>query len=228
MLRIFFIWITLLLSTAVSAETVYITPALDLHFASWEGENAASTDSYSSDSGMLGLGIMLQKGNLYAGLSIRSGQFSFDSPAPAQDDGSLLTAVDLDRAEFDLVTGYYFWPRVALFVDFKSSSTAWSDSSYKLTNSGLGLGVSAYYPLATGAVYGSVGTIRLTSRRGSKEIGAGTGFSTELGWTAKLSATIRYKIALKSQSQIIDFDLSGEQENRIGSLVVGFSKSFSL
>lgn len=220
--------IYLLSASVAAAESLRMTPSVDICFSSWSGEDENSTNNYSSETTMLGLGLMLQKDKWYGGISIKSSEFDFTDLAPEQDDGIQTSTSTISRAEFDLVAGYYIGPKVAVFLDLKSSAMDWLDTNYDIKFGGLGAGVSGFYPLTNGIFYASFGVVRLTAETGNSEVGSGAGSSLEIGWIYKLSPTLNLRAGLKSQVQVIDYDIAGEQTNRIGGIVVGISKSFSL
>ena len=220
--------IFILTVSIVNAEPLRVTPSVDIYFSTWNGEDENSINDYSSETTMLGFGLLLQKDKWYGGLSIKSSEFDFTDVSPQQDDGTQTATSTISRAEFDLVAGYYVGPQVAVFFDLKSSVMDWPGANYDVIFGGLGLGVSGFFPLTSGVLYASFGAVRLTAEAGNKEVGSGAGSSLEVGWVYKLSPGLNLRAGVKSQTQVIDYNIAGEQTNRIGSIVVGLSKSFSL
>ena len=222
------IFIVAFFSLEVKADEVYLVPSFDIHLATWTGGDAGTTDSYTAASNMSVLGLMLQKDRWYTGLLLKSGNFKFETLAPEQDNGTVVTPTEINHGDFDLVAGYYFWERVALFVDLKATSMSWIDSDYIVSSGGIGLGVSGYYPLKNSTLYSSIGIVSLTSKVNEIEVGTGAGSSLEFGWLKTISSTMKIKVGVKSQTQVIDYASSNKQTNNINGIIVGISKAFTL
>ena len=220
--------IVCLYSSALHAEKLKVVPSLDLHFATWTGEDVGGGGTYTSGSVMKTLGVMLQKDRWYSGLLLKSGNFKFEGVVPEQNTGLVIDPSEIGHGDFDLIAGYYLWNRVSLFVDLKSTSMEWIDNNYVVAFGGVGFGISGYYPLKASVLYSSFGLVSLVSTVDKVEVGTGGGSSFEFGWMKKLSASISLKIGVKSQTQVIDFTANEQQQNHIGGLVIGLNRAFTL
>lgn len=215
-------------TASVRAEPLKLVPLINLQFSGWNGDNPGASNRYKSEAGMTAVGLMLQQDNWFGGLLLKSGQFDFTGESPVKHDGTMIASASIERVESDLVVGYYFWEQVALFADFKSSTSNWLDDNYSVTNTGVGLGVSGFYRLTRGQLYASFAAASLIAEAASQQVGKGVGTSTEFGWVTGVSKDVIFKIGLKSQQQVIDYDIAGEQTNQIGGIVIGISIPVSL
>lgn len=194
--------------------------------STWDGSNQPGSN-YKQKATQLALNLRVRKGNFYTGLSFQGGEFDFGDEAPdivGENISLPVSDVTVKRGESDLVFGYFFWPQVSLFVDFKHIHNKWQDRSYANTAKGMGIGVSGFNPINDQWIlFGSLGFIKLDVESDDKSIGDGKGSALVIGFLYRLNEQVNFSIGLKSQHNELDFDSGSEQENDIGGLVLGIS-----
>ena len=211
--------------------------------STWQGENEdTNTEFKSSNGGQFGLNLVYQYKRFYTGVNFQGGEYKFKDDAPDKiyeigkepsDD------VKINRAEADMLVGYYFWPKVSLFLDLKSITNDWKDDdpdteNYATNFIGLGLGVSGFIPLGEKwMLFGSFGlvpngTIRVVKGDDKGEIGNGDSGALEFGAIYHFNRNNRLNFGLKSQWQNYEFDNAArsEQRHQVGSLFIGYNYLF--
>ena len=217
------------LSTISNAEEspLDVTFGVNLQPSKWEGDNKTSGTSFDSSATQLQLNLRIRKGGFYTGLSFQGGKFDFDDTAPEKvfKNFRLPSAnTTVERGEFDLVFGYYFWKQVSFFADFKRITNKWTDDGYANRYNGLGLGVTGWHPVSEKWVFfGSLGFVGLDIENGSESIGDGEGGTLVLGFLYRATNHSQFTIGLKSQQQTYNFDEGSEQKHSIAGLVLGYS-----
>lgn len=200
---------------------------ITLQPARWQGENKSGGSDFDANASQLQLNARIKKDKFYGGLSFQGAEFNFSGGAPdiITAAGSQVTNnATIKRGEFDLVAGYYFWPRVSLFVDLKSITNEWQDINYSAKYAGLGVGATGYIPLdADWLLFGSVGVARLNIKTGGSDIGDGQGSALVIGFLYKLTTQSNFTISLKTQHNEYQFDQGPDQVHDIGGLVIGFN-----
>ena len=212
----------------------------------WKGDNVDSDTTFeSSNGGQFGLNLVFQKGRFYTGLNLQSGDYKFKDDAPDQisktDSTYSKTPVQditIKRGEADILVGYYFWPKVSLFLDIKSISNVWDDKdpdtdNYATEFLGLGLGVSGFIPLnEQWTLFGSFGVVpsgTIKQKNGdNNEIGNGNSGALEFGSIFNITNQHRINFGLKSQWQNYKFDndQSDEQKHQLASVFLGYNYVF--
>ncbi len=202
-----------------------------LLFSTWEANNNDGS-KFDAENNQFGLNITLHKNRWYGGLNLQSGEYEFRSGAPDLVDANSSisdTSANIERGEADIFIGYYFWDHVSLFLDIKSVTNNWKDFDYSLNYSGLGTGVTVFYPLNDNwTLYGSLGFVPLTIEADSNEIGDGEGSALEVGALFSISQFSNLTLSLKNQHQEYNFDNGDEQSHDIGGLMVGYNYRFEL
>lgn len=215
----------LLASAPLWAEsTTQYSLGAKLLSATWKGENPDGK-TFESQSGQLSLEGKLQHQRWFGGLTLQGGQFEFNGTAPERHTNPLPPSTDsvkIKRGEVDLVAGYYFWPRVSLFLDVKNVANTWVKDDYKVEYTGLGLGVSGYHPLSeTWSLFGSFGLVPMNIKADGEDIGKATRSALNVGFLYRFSARANFTIGLQSQTQTNDYDDGTEQTQHVGALVFG-------
>jgi len=205
-----------------------VTFGVNLQPSTWKGDNKPSGTSFDANATQLQLNLRIRKGGFYTGLSFQGASFDFDGAAPEQ-----VTKIGInipssnttvERGEFDLVFGYYFWKQVSFFADFKRITNKWEDTGYSARYNGLGLGVTGWHPVSQNWVFfGSLGFAGLDIETGGDNIGDGDVGTLVLGFLYKATNHSQLTIGLKSQQQTYKFDNGSEQEHGIVGLVLGYS-----
>jgi hypothetical protein len=218
--------------------------------SNWKGENVESSNEFESTNGaQLGFNLVYQYNRFYTGFNFQGGDYKFKDDAPDQisksDDVYTTTSLQpgeeakINRGEADLLVGYYFWPKVSLFLDLKSITNEWKDGdpdteNYATQFIGLGLGVSGFIPLNDNwMLFGSFGlvpngTLRQTKGGDNDDIGNGNAGALEFGGIYHFNRSNRLNFGLKSQWQNYEFDdpARSEQKHQVGSLFVGYNYIF--
>lgn len=196
--------------------------------STWKGENSGGAD-FESQSGQLSLEAKYQRERWFGGLTLQGGQFEFDDVAPDRPDGYTPPAdetVKIKRGEVDLVGGYYFWPRVALFLDIKNVANEWLVDDYKVEYNGLGLGVSGYHPMSeTWSFFGSFGVVPMNIKADGEKIGSATRSALNVGFLYRFAPRANFTVGLQSQTQTNDYDDGTEQTQHVGAVVFGVTGS---
>ncbi|WP_455208036.1 hypothetical protein [Kaarinaea lacus] len=207
---------------------VDVTFGVSLQPSKWEGDNKTAGTSFDANATELQLNLRIRKGGFYTGLSFQGASFDFNGTAPEKVTKIGVSVpssnTTVERGEFDLVFGYYFWKQVSFFADFKRITNKWDDTGYAARYNGLGLGVTGWNPVSENWIFfGSLGFVGLNIETGGGNIGDGNGGTLVLGFLYKATNHSQFTIGLKSQQQTYKFDNGSEQKHGIGSLVLGYS-----
>jgi hypothetical protein len=239
----------LLSQSAAAQSPASLGLGVKLLGSQWTGDNVDSDTTYkSSNGGQFGLNLVFQKGRFYTGFNFQGGDYKFKDDAPDQisKSDSQYSKVQLQkgeevtikRDEADLLVGYYFWPKISLFLDIKSISSVWDDKDKDTTNYGtnyvgLGLGVSGFIPLnQQWTLFGSFGLVpkgTIKQKNGDKaEIGSGSSGALEFGSIYNITNQHRINFGLKSQWQNYKFDneQNDEQKHQLTSVFIGYNYVF--
>jgi len=224
----YFLPLTLLFASPpiwAQTETHYSLGA-KLDFSTWEGDNPGG-ESFKAKAPMLGLEAKIQHGSWFGGLTLAGGEFEFDTLAPTRPTNPFPSGsepVTIKRSEVDLVLGYRFWPRIALFLDLKNVSNEWDTDRYKTEYNGLGLGISGHHPLTPEwTLFGNFGVVPMNIKADGQDVGDATRSALNIGFLYRISQRMNFSIGLQSQTQTDDYDNGLEQTHRIGALTLGIN-----
>lgn len=200
-----------------------------LNGAEWSGDNGSGRSSFSStEGGQFGLSANVNLDKFYVGISLQGGDYSFSSNAPDQFTSSgTVTAADtkVEHGDFDLLAGYYFWPRVSLFVDLKGSGSKWKNNGYEQNFGGLGIGVSAYHPLNRDwLLFGTLGFVNGDLKENDKStLGDGRSRALTFGGVYSIAADQHLNFGLRLRRFDFDFDDGNEQNYTLNGIFVGYT-----
>jgi len=224
----YFLSATLLFATPLvlaQAEARYSLGA-KLDFSTWEGDNPGGA-GFEAKAPMLGLEAKMQYASWFGGLTLAGGEFRFDTLAPTRPTSLLPVGsepVTIKRSEVDLVLGYRFWPRIALFLDLKNVTNEWKRDGYKTEYNGLGLGISGHHPLSSRWVlFGNVGVVPMNIRADGQDVGDATRSALNIGFLYRIGQRTNFSVGLQSQTQTDDYDNGREQTHRISALTFGIN-----
>lgn len=212
-----------------------LTLGVKLLGAGWEGDNGSSSSSFnSSEGGQFGFNVSYKLDRFYSGLSLQGGEYSFSGMAPDQFTTSGRVAssnVNVKQADLDLVVGYYFWPRVSLFVDIKAVGNEWQGNSYKQGFSGLGLGVTGFVPLDDSwTLFGSFGFVGNGDVKDDddNQVGEGSSSALEVGVVYSFDESNHMNIGLKLRNYELEYLDNSSQNYTVNALFVGYNHVFDL
>lgn len=237
---------SLISHTAAAQNPMSLGLGVKLLGSQWKGDNVDSDTTFeSTNGGQFGLNLVFQRGRFYTGFNFQSGNYKFKDDAPDQisKTDSVYTKtpvqdITIKRGEADLLVGYYFWPKISLFLDIKSISSVWDDNNKDTENYGtdfvgLGMGVSGFIPLnEKWTLFGSFGLVpkgTIKQRNGDKdEIGSGNSGALEFGSIFNITNQHRINFGLKSQWQNYKFDdnQNNEQKHQLSSVFIGYNYVF--
>lgn len=230
----FFITGLVLIST-ISQANENISLGVKLLGANWQGNNGAGANDFESDrGGQVGFNISYSTGKFYTGLNLQGGTYDFTNVAPDQftTTGRIPASdVSIKQNDFDLLFGYYFWPQVSLFVDFKAVGNNWQNNNYEQSFSGIGLGISAFHSLNKyWNLYGSFGFIANGKIKDANDNKAGDGSSTamEFGGVYKVDDTNHLNMGIKFRNYDFEHLNNSNQEYSVNALFVGYTHTFNL
>ncbi len=240
----------LIVFTSLLAPTAFAEHTLGLGVkilgSTWKGENKDSNTEFESTHGsQLGFNLVYQYKRLYTGFNFQGGEYKFkdDAPDKIYKIGKERSRdLKINRAEADILVGYYFWQKVSLFLDLKSIANEWKDddsatANYATQFLGVGFGVSGYIPLNDDwMLFGSFGVVPNGTIRQVKgdekddkgEIGNGDSGALEFGAIYQFNRNNRLNFGLKSQWQNYEFDniARSEQKHQLTSLFIGYNYLF--
>ncbi|WP_455199649.1 hypothetical protein [Kaarinaea lacus] len=204
-----------------------VTFGVNLQPTKWEGDNKTTGTSFDSDATQLQLNARIRKGGFYTGLSFQGAKFDFDGTAPEKVYNNFRlpsSNTTVERGEFDLVFGYYFWKHISFFADFKRTTNKWTDDGYATRYNGLGLGITGWAPVSEKWVfYGSLGFVGLSIENSNGSIGDGDSGTLNLGFSYRATNHSQLTIGLKSQQHTYNFDEGSEQKHSLVGLLLGYS-----
>jgi len=224
---------TVLLAHSVSADQ-RISLGVKLLAAGWQGDNGSVSSSFNSDEGgQLAFSASYLVNKFYAGISLQSGNYNFSGSAPdqfTQSSRNSSSNVEIEHQELDLLAGYYFWPRVSLFMDIKGVSNTWSNDGYRQDFAGLGFGASAYFPFNddwTG--FGSAGFVGRGGVKDSNKVKVGEGRSgaLEFGAIYRLAPNSTLNMGFKFRNYSFEYLDDTTQEYSINGLFIGYNHGFT-
>jgi len=220
------------MSPVYADDSYHLGLGVSLQSSSWQGENLSSGEQYDTQGGLSELSLSLMKGRFYTGMSLQGSRFDFKSGAPDQVSATGVTTqsvAELERGEFDLVAGYFFWDRVSLFLDFKSASYKWKQTGLEQQLHGLGLGVSGNWPVsANWNLFSSLGVVSLKAEASGDSIGDGASSLFRFGGSYAMTAADHFQVGLKIQSHRLSFDAGTEQKYGVSGVFVGYRHVFDL
>ncbi|MGD8591621.1 MAG: hypothetical protein PVF82_02250 [Gammaproteobacteria bacterium] len=233
--------------TSLSAPVAFAQQSLGLGAkllgSTWKGDNVDSGTEFESTNGsQFGFNLVYQYNRFYTGFNFQGGEYKFKDDAPDKIYNVTKQPsrdLKINRGEADILVGYYFWPKVSLFLDLKSITNEWNDDdpdtdNYATQFLGVGFGVSGFIPLNDNwMLFGSFGivpggTIRQIKGYNQGEIGNGDSGALEFGATYNFNRNNRLNFGLKSQWQNYEFDnlARSEQKHQVGSFFIGYNYLF--
>ena len=222
------------LSQTVSAEQ-RLSLGVKLLAAGWEGDNGSSLSEFESDrGGQLAFNIAYSNDRFYTGLNLQGGNYDFTNRAPDQFNSTGRVPVGTARVEqndFDLLFGYYIWPRVSIFADIKAVGNRWSNNGYEQNFVGLGLGISGYFPQGDDwTIYGSLGVVGEgdIKDRNDTVVGEGSSSALEVGLVRKLDANNFLNMGAKFRNWAFEHNNGTSQDYSVNALFFGYTHSFTL
>lgn len=224
---------TLLLASTVHGETDRLYQVgVSLGSNTWSGDNGTTgSEAFESETRSLGFQFSMRQGKWYAGVGFNLAEYEFEDAEPDREpvtgpSSSVNPKVGVNQ--FDLTGGYYVWPQVSLFVGLKSYGLDWIDQEYKVNYSGLGGGVSGFYPINNDWIfYGSLGITSVNAQSDNEEVGSGQANTLELGFMYQLKSQTAITIGIKSQHIEVTYDNGDTQLHELGGLNVAVQHRFA-
>lgn len=222
-----------MVSSAAMAES-NISLGVVLNGSGWKGDNGSGRNDFDSDKGgQFGFRASYSRDRLYFGLSLQGGDYQFNNTGPTQftSGGEITTNnVDVTHSDFDLLAGYYFWPRVSIFLDLKTVASEWQNNGYEQSFSGLGVGISGFNPLNDRwTLYGSWGVVGGNIKQGdSRELGDASSSALVVGTNYTLSKNNYLNMGLKLRNYEFEYDDGNQQDYSLNGLFVGYNHVFEL
>lgn len=220
--------------TAIAADEK-INLGVKLLGANWKGDNGSVGSAFeSSEGGQLGFNVSYAIDRFYAGLNLQSGEYKFSNGSPDQFTTTGRVAASnttIRQNDFDLLAGYYFWPRVSLFLDIKAVGNVWRTNDYEQNFSGLGLGISGYTPINQAwtafGTFGFIGNGEIKDKNKDK-VGDGKSRVLELGAVYALDEANHLNMGIKLRKYAFEHVNSTTQDYTVNALFIGFTHTFSL
>lgn len=211
-----------------------ITLGVKLLAAGWQGDNGAVSSSFNSDEGgQLAFSASYLQDKFYAGISLQSGNYTFTDTAPdqfTQSGRNSSSNVEIEHKELDLLAGYYFWPKVSLFMDIKAVTNTWSNDDYEQSFGGLGFGASTFLPINDHWTwFGSAGFVGGGKLKDGDKVKVGEGQSSalEFGAIYRVTQESTINMGLKFRNYSFEYLDNTTQEYSINALFVGYNHGFS-
>lgn len=223
--------VSLFFSPLLQAENS-VSLGVTLNGARWSGDNGSGRSTFSStEGGQFGLSANVNLDRLYLGLSLQGGEYSFNGDAPDQFTAAgPVTASDtpVKHSDFDLLAGYYFWPRVSLFVDLKGAGSRWQNNGYEQSFGGLGLGVSGYHPINQNwLLFGSLGFVGGSIKdNDDSDLGDGRSRSLVLGAVYSIEKDQHLNFGFRFRKYRFDFDDGNHQDYTLNGIFLGYTHIF--
>jgi len=212
-----------------------ITFGVKLLGSTWKGDNGAGGSSFeSTEGGQFGFNASYQIHKFYAGISLQGGEYTFGDTLPDQFTPTGRVAVSnekINQGELDLLVGYYFWPKVSLFLDLKGVANQWVNSAYTQAFAGVGLGISTYMPLDNKwTAFGSFGFVANGTIRDDNEVEVGDGSNTalEFGVVYAFDDNNYFNTGLKFRNYDLEYLDATKQEYTVNTLFIGYTHNFNL
>ena len=213
---------------AAWADTPVFNGGAKIGLGGWAVEDNDGSARVRGDGSLLHVQMALHWTKVYAGAGLSGGKFDFGTRAPRQPTAAAGPAPSgtLQRGEFDVVLGYYFWEPVALFAALKSTSAKWDDG-YTLSTGGLGVGASGQHAVAPlWSLLWHLGVMPLDLKHGSDKVGTGSATTLEVSGVYRTNATTGLHFGLKLQGQKLDFDNGVRQTSNVSTLGFGVNHAF--
>ena len=213
-------------------EKTRITLGGKFRSLNWKGQNKSTEISeFETDTSSLSISASIQQKAWYAGMRFTGGEYDFSDGIPAIEpnitDGANGSG-QVGRSEFDLVFGYYFWPRVSIFGGVKALTHEFEEQNHKLGFNGVSLGVSGYYPFSDlWWLYGSLAFTNLNIKHEDDDLGSSNGSAAEIGFIYIINSRSRFTASLIGQSQNNKYDNGDDQTHNLGGIGFGYSHSLS-
>jgi len=231
--------ITLLVCTIFASQTVQagqrITLGVKLLGSTWEGDNGAGGSTFkSTEGGHLGFNAAYQADKFYTGVSLQGGEYTFANNMPDQFRATGRVSASnekIKQGELDMLVGYYFWPRVSLFLDLKGVGSNWINSNHIQNYAGIGLGITTYVPLENKwTIFGSFGFVSNGTIKDDNDIKVGDGSSSalEVGAVYALDEKNHFNTGLKFRNYDLEYLDSSKQEYSVNTIFFGYSHNFNI
>lgn len=223
--------VTMFTSPLLRAENT-VSLGVTLNGAKWSGDNGSGRSTFSStEGGQFGLSANVNLDRLYLGISLQGGEYSFNGDAPDQFTAAGAVSASgtaVKHSDFDLLAGYYFWPRVSLFVDLKGASSRWQNNGYEQSFGGLGIGVSAYQPInQKWLFFGSLGFVGGGIEDSDKaELGDGRSRSLVAGGVYSIEKNQHLNFGFRFRKFRFDFDDGNSQDYTMNGVFLGYTHIF--
>ena len=203
--------------------------------AGWEGDNGAGGSDFKSDKGgQFAVNVSYKINDFYVGLNVQQGEYQFKDEAPDR-----LTVfgrfasndVTIEQTDIDLLFGYYFWPRISLFIDIKSVTNDWKNEPYQQQFVGLGLGASGFIPINDRwTLFSSLGFIGKNDieDNNNNKVGEGTSWALEIGTVYTINEKHFLNGGVKTRHYEFEHLDSSKQKYDINAIFIGYNYSFNL
>ena len=225
----FLLTVLILLTPASSYASGAVTLGVTLNGSNWKGDNGSGNSSFeSSEGGQFGLSANYRVENFYTGISVQGGDYDFNGVAPDQFTNAGVTSVNntkVAHSDIDILFGYYFWPRVSIFMDLKGVGSKWANNGYLQTFGGLGFGASGFYPLNKNwLLFGTAGFVNGDIKDDDVAvIGSGNSKALTLGGVYTLQKNHYLNVGIKFRKYTFDYDDGNDQEYTLNGLFVGYN-----
>ncbi len=219
-----------LTSQAMAEEVVRVAGGVKLQTGTLTAESPDQTTSVRGVGRGLAMGAKLQRNAAYGAVQVLVGRYRFEDelpPHPLRGEINDPSAKNLDRGEVDLVAGYFFWPRLSLFMTLKSITNRWQNVSGEIRSSGLGMGASTFGHISANWYWhGALGVSALATREKDKRIGNARHGMLELAGGYVLNPRTHIHLFLKSTAQRYVYDDGGKSVHRVGALGLSLQREF--
>jgi hypothetical protein len=215
-------------STGVQADAPVFNGGAKIALGGWKVDDNDGSARAEGNGSLLNLQMALHWSKTYVGMGLGGGKFDFGTHAPRQPTAPAAPAQSgsLQRGEFDLVLGYYFWQRYSLFTAIKSTSAKWDDG-YILDTGGLGAGVSAQHALGQRwSLLWHAGVMSLDAKHDKVKIGTGSATMLDFSGVYHVTPTTGLNFGLKVQEQKLQFDNGVHQTHNLSTLGAGVNHAF--
>ncbi len=228
----------LLASTSIQAQQaspLHLQLGAKIHSGSWSGENVGQNDGdFESDATTgIGLSIGLAKGAWFGSFTMQSGEYTFkENQTFPIDDGGVIPAPSessIGSGFFTLSGGYKINQYISVQAGFKSFVQSWERPKREIGYSGLGMGISGYWPINNDwTSYGSLGfnAYGIEDANGS-ELGEAGASSFELGAAYRLNTVSSLSFGLRTENISSEFDNGNEQKHSVNNIFLGYNRVFT-
>ncbi len=215
-----------------AAESISV--GVKLLGAGWQGDNGTGNTFESDKGSQFALNASYRLDRFYTGLNLQGGEYEFSGGTPDQftTTGRIPAGSGvIEQNDFDLLVGYYVWPQVSVFLDIKAVSNNWRNNSYEQTFSGLGLGVTGFFPHNEyWTFYGAFGFVSDGDIKDSNDniVGSGDNTALELGAVYALDNSNHINMGFKFRDYAFTHNNGSKQDYSVNALFVGYTHTFSL